>query len=232
MSGGLSCRVGRLVIFCALALTWALPSSADNLLWDGGIGNTKVSKNNLEQELNDRAVQWLRAMDLFIERRSSQYNEELIAFMDGLFAPVFYYETKSSAGNELFPKARLYTVREWVEGQDIDSAAELKGTMIAPPHPHFMTVVKLGKQVKLEGYHDHIWTGDFVLGLRTTREIGFDEFTFEKIGGQWLVTRYVETVSEVSPCSELGKPSPCAPQPLSPAAGHPPNFSLLKDELH
>ncbi|MBI3798239.1 MAG: hypothetical protein HY268_14900 [Deltaproteobacteria bacterium] len=132
----LSCRVGWLVICCALILAWALPSSADSQPWRGRTSNNSGARNDLEQKLSDRAVQWLRAMDLFIERRSSQYNDELIAFMDGFFAPVFYYETKSSAGNDLFPKAGLYTVRKWVEGQDIDSAAGLKGSMIAPSRVH------------------------------------------------------------------------------------------------
>ncbi len=176
----------------------------------------------LEAELNSRVNAWLREMDLYIERRSSDYDEELIALMNGLFASPFSYAVYDAEGNELFPEAGDYTVQEWVEGQAIDTAGAVDGTMLAPPYPHVLRVVEKDKKVVLEGYHDHIWTGMFAAAFRTTRETGFDEFVFEKIDGEWLVTSYTETVHEVSPCSSAGVPEPCAKPPPSPAKGHPP----------
>ena len=164
-------------------------------------------------------------MDVFVKGRASKNNQALITYLKTMFSDPFYYGVYDENGNELFPSAGTYNVTDWVTGQFVDTSKPVRGIMLAPPYPHVMLPIDDTK-VRMIGYHDHIWTGDFVLGLRTTREIGHDSFIFEKIDGSWLATSYVETVYEVSPASENGLPIPTVPRPPSPA-GHAAHFPTL-----
>ncbi|MDX2176329.1 MAG: hypothetical protein SF028_07640 [Candidatus Sumerlaeia bacterium] len=220
------------LLFVALLSQLPALSSAQSKSTHPPIERQPLTPEQVEIEaiLNNKAATWLKAMDEYIATRSSELDDELLATMQGIFTDPFYYEVYDADGNALFPEAASYKIADWISSQAIDTAAAVEGTMLAPPYAHYLIPTEDPDVVKLIGYHEHIWTGDFVIAFRTTREVGLDEFVFTRVGDDWLARSYKETVSEASACSDGGTPAPCNKPPLVPGKGHSPNLPLIFPE--
>ncbi|MDZ4725260.1 MAG: hypothetical protein SH817_03840 [Leptospira sp.] len=164
------------------------------------------SHYNLESHLNTKVYIWLSKMDWYVRERDPKHNEELYDFCKDIFADRFYYGMVGAQGhgaemmNDLW-KSREYELREWVWSQGIEEMQRVvkHGAFVAAPRPHYMEVIEPGKIVKLRGFHDHIFWGDFAFFLGSSTHVAWEEITFENFKGRWLITHYNEIVYDSTP---------------------------------
>eukprot|EP00483_Globobulimina_turgida_P013486 UN13511 len=68
---------------------------------------------------------------------------------------------------------------------------------MSAPRPHHLQIIEKNKKVKMVGFHDDIFWGDFPHFFGTSFQGTGDrwkEIVFENFNGKWLITSYSETV--------------------------------------
>ena len=147
-------------------------------------------------------------MDKYNRGRNSEQNEMMIEKMSMVFDENFTFSALN-ADSTLFGKVQgKYSPRSWIEANDVEEnfgKAHFHRGLYVPNYLHSLTSELPGKRMRVEGYHEHAFTGmdvRFITGA--ARQLAYETIIFEKINNVWRITEYVEVIYDVS---EMNPPS-------------------------
>lgn len=166
----------------------------------------------LEALLEAKWSYFLLEMDRYNRARSSAGNAAMAGRLRRVFADRFVWRVIDGEGELFGPAQGELTPEKWVEVNDAERTFGRAGPhsgLFVPSYDHVLYVKAPGRTVVLEGYHEHLFVGaDVRLIVGDARHLAHEVITFEKVGGVWRMTDYVEVIYSAS---EL--PIPALPTP-------------------